>query len=166
MRFASMAKSALVCFVAAASLLAQADDRLQLVREFRTGAYISGVIDSSSQLPPNRAFYRLLPRQKDIARTWYVGLTQADEPPYPLNGPDTLFNHIRTIAEHTNIKGEVALEVIVNADGRAKEARIIKSPSAYLGKSAVSAALRQRYSPGLCESLPCEMSYPVAIRIY
>jgi TonB family protein len=161
-----MGKTALACFVATASLFAQAEDRLQLVREFRTGAYIGGVIDSSSQLPPNRAFYRLLPKQKDIARTWYVGLAQSDEPPYPLNGPENLFNQIRTIAEHTNVKGEVALEVVVNADGRAKEARIIKSPSAYLGKSAVSAALRQRYSPGLCQSIPCEMSYPVAIRIY
>jgi hypothetical protein len=146
-------------------LLAEAEDRLQLIQEFRTGIHINGVIESASQLPTNLPFYRLLSKQKDIARTWYIGLTQTDEPPYPMNGPEFLFTQLRYSAQKLNIKGEIALEVIVSANGHANEVKLIRTPSKDLGRYAISAALRQQYSPGLCQSLPCEMSYPVAIRI-
>jgi hypothetical protein len=160
-----MYTSVLGCVLASFNLLAQAEDRLQLIQEFRTGAHIGAVIESASQLPNNLPFYRLLPKQRDIARTWYVGLTQTDEPPYPINGPELLFTQIRFAAQKLNIKGEIALEIIVAANGRAKQAKIIRTPSKDLGRFAISAAQRQQYSPGLCQSLPGEMSYPVAIRI-
>jgi hypothetical protein len=142
---------------------AQSMERFQLREEFRTGRDIRRYIDTASTLPENKRFFELTLVQKQVTRSWYVGLSEVDDPPYREHGPGFTSAVLQRIALGQEVQGELALEVVVGPDGKVVSVTAIRAPSSLMGKMAAHLIKSVHFSPGLCGSLPCTMSYPVAI---
>jgi hypothetical protein len=134
-----------------------------LTEDFRTGNNTSEVRESAAKLPEDRALYQLTPVQRDVIRSWYKGMSQADEPPYPLHGPAWLNSLLRSLAKSRQVTGELAMALSVNEFGVVTEANVLRTPNEAFRRHAMSLVRGVRFSPGLCGSLPCKLQYPVAL---
>jgi hypothetical protein len=118
-----------------------------------------------SALPSNVGWDGLTPEQKDIVRGRYPALEPGDDPPYPVNGLVEFNRLILAAAGKFNARGLLRLNVLVGADGKAKEVRRVGSFDDDVVRFVAGAAMALRYKPAVCHGQPCEMLYPVAMEI-
>ena len=118
-----------------------------------------------SALPSNVGWDGLTPEQKDIVRGRYPALEPGDDPPYPVNGLVEFNRLIVAAAGKFNARGLLRLNVLVGADGKAKEVRRVGSFDDDVVRFVAAAAMALRYKPAVCHGEPCEMLYPVAMEI-
>ncbi len=118
-----------------------------------------------SALPSNAGWDGLTPEQKDIVRNRYPALEPGDDPPYPANGLVEFNRLIVAAAGKFNARGLLRLNVLVGADGKAKEVRRVGSFDDDVVRFVAAAAMALRYKPAVCHGEPCEMLYPVAMEI-
>jgi hypothetical protein len=118
-----------------------------------------------SALPSNVGWDGLTSEQKDIVRNRYPALEPGDDPPYPVNGLVEFNRLIVAAAGKFNARGLLRLNVLVGADGKAKEVRRVGSFDDDVVRYVAGAAMALRYKPAVCHGQPCEMLYPVAMEI-
>jgi hypothetical protein len=157
---------AVALFAAISSVCLAQDERYKLREDFRVGRNISHVVNTSSSLPQKAKYFQLGPPQKVITRSWYVNLNEADDPPYPDIGIGFMLRMFERLSQDLDVQGELALELTVNQYGKVESVRVIRSPSPELARRASRSAQRATFTPGLCQSLPCTMPYPIGAELF
>lgn len=115
-------------------------------------------------LPWNAPWAQLAPREKDVVRSSYESLGEADEPPYPVDGLGPILKPLSDAARNIRAEGRVDAIVEVGPDGRARSVSVFRSPEPNLFTPLVTGLLlRQAYKPALCKGQPCAM--PFALRV-
>lgn len=91
-------------------------------------------------------------------------MDQADEPPYPINGPASIFRALADHAERHGAEGGLEMLVKIGVDGKALSVTAIGTPGDNIKKIATHLVLLDTYKPGMCAGKPCEMIYPVSVQ--
>ena len=118
-----------------------------------------------SSLPTNVGWDGLTPEQKAQFSNRYPALEPGDEPPYPVHGLAEFDKVILAAAGKFNARGLLRMNVLVGADGRAKEVRRIGNFDDEVVRYVAAAATALRYKPAVCHGQPCEMLYPISMEI-
>lgn len=121
-------------------------------------------VDVTGPLPTNLGWSELSPAQKEQFLNEYPGLEPGDEPPYPEHGPAAMFKVIHAAASKYAGEGMLRMNVLVGADGVAKQVIRIGVFDNDIVNYAAQAAMTQHYKPAMCHGAPCEMLYPLRIR--
>ena len=132
--------------------------------EANVGTLLKKTIVKSS-LPTNVGWDGLTPEQKAQFSNRYPALEPGDEPPYPVHGLAEFDKVILAAAGKFNARGLLRINVLVGADGRAKEVRRIGNFDDEAVRYVAAAAMALRYKPAVCHGQPCEMLYPISMEI-
>ena len=113
-----------------------------------------------SAIPFDKPYSKLTPEQQASFKTWYNGMSESDEPPYPIGGLQDIMGPVSRGQQRLLVEGEVEIDVEIDTSGRPVAAKVIKSPSAAATQFVASVALLVKYKPGICGGQPCSMDFP------
>lgn len=122
-------------------------------------------VHTTSSIPLTGGWQTLTPPQQQELRDEYRALDPADEPPYPIDGPAALLKVVHMASTHYEEQGQLRLNVLVGADGVAKQVVRIGAFDGDVVRYVGGAVMAQRYKPALCHGTPCEMMYPFRVSI-
>lgn len=114
-------------------------------------------------VPYELSYAKMSPEQKKIVAAGYPLMDMADEPPYPLNGVQTISRMIVDLYNKIDVSGTLRLFVKVGPDGKAMSVTSIGSPSDQMTKFASHVVMLEKYKPGMCAGKPCTMIYPFSL---
>ena len=119
-------------------------------------------------VPPKKPYSQLTPEEKRLVKSQYYSMADADEPPYPVNGPQTIFEAIRDIQRKlgdsgTRVSGTLSVFVDVDYKGKATAIEVEESPDPQMTKAAAAVLMLQKYKPAVCKGSPCNMQFPFRI---
>jgi hypothetical protein len=114
-----------------------------------------------SVVPINRNYSELTQREKDVVRSWYVEMPEADEPPFPTRGLKPILDSIRKGQQKLLVTGELFLIATVGTNGEVTEVKAIGSPSPEVTSYAATVLMLTKFKPGLCSGQPCSMEFPL-----
>lgn len=127
-----------------------------------------GRIDShhvvGSTVPYDKSYAEMSAEQKQAVRAAWPMLDANDEPPYPLEGTKELFTWISRAQNERVVTGELLMKVHVDREGNATSVRVLASPDEKMRDFVAALAMKQKYSPALCQGTPCAMAYPLSLR--
>lgn len=120
----------------------------------------------------DQAWEALTAVQKAAERAQYQTLEPGDDPPYPAKGLHPIVNAVSRLAQEADaFDGTLRVEVLVGADGKAKQidtfdrpALIDSSKMDMLVKGIADVMMVETYKPAMCRGEPCNMVYQLAIR--
>ena len=135
---------------------------------YQIGCGISQDDIENIMVPPKKPYSQLTPEEKRLVKSQYYSMADADEPPYPVNGPQTIFEAIRDIQRklgNSGIRVSGTLSVFVDVDykGKATAIEVEESPDPQMTKAAAAVLMLQKYKPAECKGSPCNMQYPFRI---
>jgi hypothetical protein len=128
--------------------------------EPRTGSFIKRNLTLGSPIPINRRYDELTSEEKASILQYYEAMEPSDEPPFPSNGLQPIYDAIQKAQALMLVTGEMLLFVMINAEGVATEVTAINSPSPDMTRFASSVLLLTKFKPALCKGQPCKMEYP------
>ncbi|WP_295639433.1 hypothetical protein [uncultured Methylibium sp.] len=111
-------------------------------------------------VPINRRYGELTDAQKAIVKSRYEAMHPLDEPPFPANGLEPVFQAVRKLQSKLLAQGELTIFIDVDATGQASGASIIKSPDPQLAVAVAKVLMVTPYKPAVCRGQPCAMGYP------
>ncbi len=113
-------------------------------------------------VPVDKRWEELLTSQQALfKRSWYDDMPEADEPPYPLEGPSSLFADIVKVQNAANISGNLYATVLVDETGKATQVSFHEIPNEALKDVLAFVLLKPAFKPAKCGGKPCAMEYPV-----
>ncbi|QJE00088.1 hypothetical protein HH212_08645 [Massilia forsythiae] len=118
-----------------------------------------------SSVPLTSNWKALSEAQKDVVRSHYPALEEGDEPPFPVRGEGELLKVLHAVGNRYNATGMLRLNVLVGADGKAKQVARVGDFDQDVVRYAASAAMVQEYKPALCHGAPCEMMYALRVNL-
>lgn len=130
----------------------------------RVGTHMARTI-SSSPLPPNAGWEALTPAQQRMVRDRYPALGEADEPPYPVKGPQAFYAKLAELAGKYEINSDLSIYVLVGADGKVVSvtSRGIEDPEARRLAGVLAGLVK--YKPARCGGQPCQMMVPFHMKL-
>lgn len=131
--------------------------------EAQLGTYFRRV-NGSGSLPSNVGWEMLTAEEKEQFRSQYPALEEGDDPPYPEHGPAGIYKVVRAAGGKYGDSGELRLNVLVGADGTAKQVVKLGDFDAEATRYVASAAMAEHYKPAKCHGAPCEMMYPLHVK--
>lgn len=122
----------------------------------------------ATPLPLDRRYEELTTEQKGTLRSWYKNLGPNDEPPYPEQGLQDLYEKLISPHYMHEVYGEIFVVAHVDAQGTAHSAAILPAGN-YVMRDEVnqyfaSILMAQKYQPGKCNGTPCPMDFGISIR--
>jgi hypothetical protein len=146
--------------VATASYKLKSDDA-------STGSNLKSDIARSSTLPLNIGYDAFTPEQKRLFHSYYPALEEGDEPPYPRNGLQEFYKLMSKVTGRYEAKGELAIFVLVGADGRAQSVSMRGGiDDDEVRKLAGYGAGLIQYKPALCQGKPCPMMFEFNLNLH
>ena len=116
----------------------------------------------SENLPIDKRWEELLPSQQALfKRSWYESMPEADEPPYPLNGPAEILSDIIKVQKALAMSGVLFATVPVDETGKGVQVTFHRIPDESLREVLGYALLRPQFKPAKCNGRACVMEYPV-----
>lgn len=117
----------------------------------------------TSDLPMNKPYGELTPEQRLIVKSQYEGMASDDEPPYPLNGPRSLYKAMSSAQDKLHVSGKLSLIVDVDSSGQPTAVSMLSSPDPELTRFAAAVLITTKYKPARCKGEPCAMQFPFRI---
>jgi hypothetical protein len=148
--------------LAAASADAPASKTYELKSwEAPTGSHIrrSGV--DPGIVPFDKRYDGLTPEQQRAFKDQYEGMPDADEPPFPAEGLQSIYGALASIAMRLNVEGPIEMHVEVDEKGVARAVQVLRTPRQDMIKPAATVLMLEKYKPGMCGGKPCRMQLPV-----
>jgi hypothetical protein len=128
-----------------------------------TGTHIPRRVFTGSVIPINRRYVDLTAEERRLVKSQYEAMADADEPPFPVDGLESVYAAIAKVQKTLLVTGKLAAEVDVDAQGQASAVRILASPDPKLTQAVASVLMLTRYKPAVCGARPCRMSLPVNV---
>lgn len=120
---------------------------------------------STSPIPMNRGWEALTPSQQQYVRRRYPALDAADEPPYPVNGPQAFYAKLADLAGKYDINEDLIIYVLVGADGKVASVTSIGLNDPEARRLAGVLAGLVKYKPARCGGQPCQMMAPFYMQL-
>ncbi|HAT30744.1 MAG TPA: hypothetical protein DCW29_07790 [Janthinobacterium sp.] len=117
---------------------------------------------SGSLLPFDKTYQQLSAEQKQAFKSFYPLMDEADEPPYPLGGMQSIGKPIALAQQNLSFTGIIRMQVHIDSEGNAESVTVLGSPDADMSKVVMTVLMRQKYKPALCDGKPCAMIFPYA----
>lgn len=149
-------------------------------RTLKTPEYGEGeifYINGAAPLPLDKTYEQLTDQQRQLYRSWYSGLGENDEPPFPAGGMTNLFEQTVSMrntgfgpaAVRYGVDGWYFVLVHVDENGIAHSIEISRvgnyEPSDMVKKFLGTVYMSQKYRPGRCNGIPCAMDFGVSINM-
>lgn len=128
------------------------------------GAVATRVAGSGSPAPFDAPYGALSGEQQRTLKGYYRILLDADEPPYPARGPGELVRAVQDVAGVTGSRGELHVEVQLDAAGTPIAALVRRAPDKELGERTAQLMMLAKYKPAVCAGAPCAMAYALKLR--
>lgn len=120
---------------------------------------------STSAIPLNAGWERLTPTQQRLVRDRYPALDEADEPPYPVTGPQAFYVKLAELGGKYQINEDLRIYVLVGADGKVGSVTTIGIEDPEARRLAGVLAGLVKYKPARCGGQPCQMMVPFDLRM-
>jgi hypothetical protein len=114
--------------------------------------------EMSTSLPLNVGYEKLTPAQKRYYNARYPALDEGDEPPYPLKGPQGLYEELRRLTGLYEVYDDLLMYVLVGADGKVMSVTTIGVDDPVARRQLGGAAGQIKYKPARCGGQPCQMA--------
>jgi hypothetical protein len=125
----------------------------------RVGTHMAHKV-STSAIPMNVGWEALTPAQQRLVRNRYPALDAADEPPYPVKGPQSFYARLAELAGKYDINEEFTIYVLVGADGKVVSVTSFGFEDPEARRLAGVLAGLVQYKPARCGGQPCRMMVP------
>jgi hypothetical protein len=112
-------------------------------------------------IPLDKRYSELTQEQKNKFKSQYQSMPDDDEPPFPINGLDSLYKPIIEAMQSLRLEGLLDLVVEVDPTGKAKDVSVRKSPGSEVTQVATTALMSQMYKPAVCSGKPCASVFPL-----
>ncbi len=127
-------------------------------------------LQAFAPLPLDKRYDELTADQKGMLRSWYKNLGPDDEPPYPEQGLQDLYEKLIGAHHGYQVYGQIFVVAHIDALGVAHSAAILPAGN-YVMRDEVnqyfaSVLMKQKYKPGKCNGTPCAMDFGVSINYY
>jgi hypothetical protein len=132
-------------------------------KETVTGSLIPKPVVTGIEVPIDKGYAQLTPEERRRVKSLYESMADGDEPPYPLHGPRQILEAAERLQKAMLVTGKLTLAVTVNSKGEPINVQSILSPDKQMTKIMAEVLLLQKYSPGSCKGVPCQMQYPLRI---
>ena len=109
----------------------------------------------------NLPYAQLAPEEKDSLRSWWEGIPDSDEPPFPAEGLRALYDPLRKAHNALSDPGNLFAVATVGPDGKVIEAKVFEAPSKTMATFAAKLLLLTTFKPALCSGQPCRMDFPL-----
>jgi hypothetical protein len=135
------------------------------IKEYSTGSVISKAVVKVTDVPPDKGYGQLTAQQQRIVRSLYESMADDDVPPYPLHGPQEIFQAAARVQKTLRVTGEMTLAVTISSKGEPLDVQVLRSPSSdVMVKTMAQILLLEKYTPASCKGVPCQMQFPVRFR--
>lgn len=114
----------------------------------------------TSAIPLNVGWERLTLAQQRMVRDRYPALDEADEPPYPVKGPQAFYAKLGELIGKYEIYEDVKINVLVGADGKVVSVTSLGFEHPEARRLAGVLAGLVPYKPARCGGQPCQMMVP------
>jgi hypothetical protein len=126
----------------------------------RTGTSLKARL-AIGDIPLDKQYSELSLEQKNKFKSQYQSMSDDDEPPFPIDGLDSLYKPIVEAMQSLRLEGPLDMEVEVDSTGKAKSVSVRKSPSAQVTQVAAAALMFRTYKPAVCSGKPCASVFPL-----
>lgn len=134
--------------------------------EQESGSNISRRLASNWSVPLDRTWEEMSPEHRRIWSSQYQGMGPSDEPPFPRRGLQSIHRAFeRHARSHVQSSGFVEMHVEVDAEGVAKEIRVLSSPGDDVTRVMAAILLFETYKPARCDGQPCAMAFPICFEL-
>jgi len=135
------------------------------IKEYTTGSIIPKSIVTVTDVPPDKGYGQLTAQQKKIVRSLYESMADGDVPPYPLHGPQEIFEAAAKVQKTLRVTGEMALAVTISGKGEPLNVQVLRSPNnAVMVKTMANILLLEKYTSASCKGVPCQMQFPIRFK--
>jgi hypothetical protein len=125
-----------------------------------TGSNIPRRVVTSNLLPLNRRWAELTPAEQAQFKSNYEAMYPLDEPPFPVDGLKPLYDNVSKVQRKVLARGDLVIDVEVDASGQAQTFKVMKSPDPELTNAVAAVLSLTRFKPALCRGSPCSMGFP------
>ena len=122
-------------------------------------------ISSGAPYPLNKRYEQFTTDEKGILRSYYEGMPDTDEPPFPARGMKDIIADISTLVGKLRAEGNVTIFVSVNEKGEATSVRLLSYPNMEVAKAVAYVLVKARYKPAVCGGQPCALEFPFRFRV-
>jgi hypothetical protein len=126
-----------------------------------TGTNIRRPIVLAGAIPLKAHYADLSAEQKNILKSRYEHMKEADEPPFPVDGLMSIYTVVRDAHEQAGLQYPGPLEVVVQVDdhGKATGFSVLRSPDSEITAAVTHALMADAYKPAVCNGSPCAMPF-------
>jgi hypothetical protein len=118
-----------------------------------------------SSLPPAVGYDELSAEQKRLFNSYYQALEAGDEPPYPIDGPQPLYELVSALITRLKVSGPFYIYANVGANGKVSTVRMVGVEDPVLRRRTAALVASLKYKPAVCRGQPCAMVYPFAMKL-
>src|SRR5689334_18057614 len=131
-----------------------------------TGSLMPKSLVWTSDIPLNKTYGELSPKEKSDFHALYESMGPGDEPPFPLEGMKPIFNALKKAQYKMKAHGELNFAVTVGPDGKATKVEDYGSTDKpQMSELAGSVLLMTKFKPAVCNGKPCVMQFPFKLRL-
>lgn len=124
--------------------------------------YLLTPMASSNGIPFSRSYDAMSAAEKQGVRDIYI-LDDDDEPPYPANGTQRLYERIVAAQQERQAQGSLYMHVHIDSSGSPTSVTTYASPDTTMTKWVSSLLVKEKYKPGVCQGKPCAMRFPISV---
>ena len=115
---------------------------------------------ASTRLPLNKTYQQLTQEQRAVLWIFYEAMPESDEPPFPVDGLQSIVGPLVKSQGKLLVQGKLALVADVSSSGRVASVTAYGSPSPEMTKFASQVLLLTEFMPAVCSGSPCMMQFP------
>ena len=121
---------------------------------------IRNTVVTGSVVPVNQRYEQMSDEHKALVRSQYDSRAADDDPPFPAEGLEPVYQALYRVQRALLVKGELTLVATVLPDGTVSQVQAIGSPDPQLTKYAGAVVMATPFKPALCHGQPCQMEFP------
>ena len=119
---------------------------------------------SNLDVPADKRYDEMTPAQQAVVRSWYPLLDKDDEPPFPVDGTQAIWNHLWEGMANIADDGVFRMMVDVDSAGKVTNVAVVQTPNKAMARVAMTTFLNHRFKPARCAGKPCAMKYPFVVQ--
>ena len=128
-----------------------------------TGSNIPRRIYQGSDIPINRTYAQLSSAERQLVKSQYEAMADADEPPFPAEGLKPIYDAIAKVQGKLLEKGLLSMHADVDASGLVTGVSVYQSPDPIVTQAAASILVLTKFKPAVCGGTACKMVFPLRV---
>jgi hypothetical protein len=149
-----------ICALPSPAQEAQATKTYRLIGDPVTGSNLSQHIATSAPYPVNKPYSQFTEQEKATLRSYYEGMPESDEPPFPSKGLAPILRDVSKLVGALKAEGDLTIFVTVNPSGDATQVALVTYPNVEVANAIAYVLIKAKYKPGMCGGKSCTMDFP------